>query len=207
LLELSADNYLTADLFFWRGTPLDPSFPPQRSRRPISSKQDTQTAQLTAKKVPIFFGAKDDLGCRSHRTDDLTYVILVGGWYALGKWRPLYHLQRSSNDFDRICSELSADNPKKIALESPSFCTYNCSVSHLRRLGVHFKLSDGIALGESHLPCLRISSPSNTSLKRKGRYISTFPHVNSTLASGCVRLPPNLNVVCDRLLLQKWEQP
>ena len=59
--------------------------------------------------------------------------------------------------------------PKGIALESPSFFIFNCSVSHLRRLGYHLKLSDGA------LPVPLDSPPSKTSLKRKGRYISVFP--------------------------------
>jgi hypothetical protein len=92
-----------------------------------------------------------------------------------------------NGDFCTICKDpstlpmgsslaLSADNPKKrIAFGSLSFCTYSCSVSRLRWPGVHLKLSVGITLGESHLRVPLDSSPSNTSLKSKSRYISAFP--------------------------------
>jgi len=83
--------------------------------------------------------------------------------------------QRSSNRFRKICSELSADNRKRIALESLSFCTYNCSVSHLRGSEVHLKLSDGITFGESHLR-VALDSSASKHLPKNGRAdISTFP--------------------------------
>jgi hypothetical protein len=92
----------------------------------------------------------------------------------LGKWVTFVSFAKIQQRFPWVCSELSADNSKKFRSEPPSFCKYNCSVSHLRRLGVHFKLSDRITLDESHLRVPLDSSPSNTSLKREGRYISTF---------------------------------
>ena len=93
---------------------------------------------------------------------------------ALGKWVTFVYLQRSSNAFHGSVLSCQLTTPKKFAPSHRRFATYNCSVSHLRRLGVHFELSDHITLDESYLRVPLDSSPSNTSLKREGRYISTF---------------------------------
>jgi hypothetical protein len=45
----------------------------------------------------------------------------------------------------------------------------------------------------------------NTSQKMEGLILVHFLH-ELYGASCCVRLPPNLNVVCDQLFLLKWEQ-